>query len=288
MKANYRRRRIAVLATALAIAATASMGAAWGSGAFDKPPKPPVTLSNSNCSGGYVTFTFDDGPGPTTQGVINELRALHMPAVFFVIGKNAAADPQLVREEAADGFVIGDHTWDHKSLTGFSTHTPALTDAQVKAELGMGISAITAAGAPRPTLWRPPYGDVSPRDGYLASTLGLRIVLDYGYTGSNIVDTWDWRGDSATQIFRNVTQGYTRSADHVVVAPVHAGSIVAAHDNADPAHVSNLLGALPQIVAWMNAHHLCATSTVRPDATGGEVPNYVNGAAPPGTLHNHE
>lgn len=48
-----------------------------------------------------VALTFDDGPGPTTPGIIAVLRAYGVPATFFNIGQNAAAYPSLVRAEAA-------------------------------------------------------------------------------------------------------------------------------------------------------------------------------------------
>ncbi len=241
------------------------------------PPPPPPILSNS-CASGYVTFTFDDGPGPApgypgnTQNMINRLLAEHIPAVFFVIGANVAINPQLVREEATDGFVIGNHTWDHQSFTGYSTGTPPLTNIQVISELSRDNSAVTAAGAPAPTLWRPPYGDVNDPDNYLASTLGLRIVMDYG---TGITDSLDWEGISPAQIASNVTLGYTENG--IVVPGIQAEEILAFHDGS--ADSVNTIAALPAIVTWMNAHQFCATSAVRPDATGGQVTNYTSGAA---------
>ncbi len=235
-----------------------------------------VPVLNNDASAGYVTFTFDDGPGPTsnypgsTQAMINQLLAEHIPAVFFDIGANVAAHPQIVAEEAADGFVVANHTYDHLSLTGESTGTAPLTDAQVTNELSRASAAIVAAGAPQPTLWRPPYGDVNANDNLLASQLGLRIVMDWGYQGSNIVDSQDWTGISAAQIVSNVTNGYTLYG--VTVPGISAGSIIAMHDASG--YSVNTIAALPGIVTYMNAHHLGATAIVRPDATGGVVPNY--------------
>lgn len=242
---------------------------------FTTVPPPPVVLNN-NCSAGYVTFTFDDGPGPTANypgdslAMVKQLQAEHIPAVFFLIGANVVQNPSVVRTEVADGFLVENHTYDHLSLTGESTGTSPLTDAQVTSELSSDNAAIVAAGGPQPTLWRPPYGDVNANDNLLASQLGLRIVMDWGYTGSNIVDSQDWTGISSSQIVNDVTQGYTLYG--ATVPGISNGSIIAMHDASG--YSINTIGALPGIVTYMNAHSLCATSTVRPDATGGVVPNY--------------
>jgi len=40
-----------------------------------------------------VALTFDDGPGPSTPAVLDVLRQNGVPATFFVVGQNAAAEP---------------------------------------------------------------------------------------------------------------------------------------------------------------------------------------------------
>ena len=55
------------------------------------------------CGGGtrpYVALTFDDGPNRWTPQLVDVLRANDARATFFEIGKNAAAQPDLVRLEA--------------------------------------------------------------------------------------------------------------------------------------------------------------------------------------------
>ena len=71
------------------------------------------------------------------------------------------------------------HTWDHHSLTGTSTHTAPLTPSEVRLEFTKTINALVAAGAPRPTMWRPPYGDVDGQDVLIAKSLGLRLVMPW-------------------------------------------------------------------------------------------------------------
>ena len=220
-------------------------------------PAPGVPLHN-DASEGRVVFTFDDGPDFYTAEVLAELAELHLHGVFFDIGSKAAAHPELVKAEIDNGEVVGNHTWDHKSFTGKGvgvTNKP-LTQAQVRAELSEADAAIVSAGAPKPTLWRPPYGAVNAAAEQTAASLGLRIVLD---SGTNIIDSNDWAGLTAAQIAARVDP---RLRD---------GTIIAFHDGLRTA--PQMIAALPLIVAYMNAHHLGVTTTVRPDATGGIVPD---------------
>lgn len=65
-----------------------------------------------------VVLTFDDGPFPaTTNKVLAALAAECVKATFFLIGRNAQANPQTVRSIAAAGHTIGHHTWSHQILS---------------------------------------------------------------------------------------------------------------------------------------------------------------------------
>jgi peptidoglycan/xylan/chitin deacetylase (PgdA/CDA1 family) len=233
-----------------------------------KAPKGVPVLANS-CSAGSVTFTFDDGPDQDTLTLASELLAEHVPAVFFEIGDKVTENPGITRLLAAHHFVIGNHTYTHESLTGQSLKTKPLTDAQVKAELTRGSAAITSAGAPRPALWRAPYDDVSQHDEDLAAALGLRLVMSYGTaSGGNIEDSQDWNGNSPASIAAHVDTGYTLDGEHF--PGMRNQSILSFHDGTTNTAL-NTVRSIPLIVTFMNAHHLCATSTVRPNATGGVV-----------------
>lgn len=309
---NLLMRRATAIGSVALIAAAATATGAWRAGAF-KSPAPPVSaqylpkvpgnlpvLSNDH-SAGYVTFTFDDGPDTYTMRVLATLKAEHVPAVFFTIGDKVVLNPAIVKAEYKNGYVTEDHTWDHKSFTGASTNTKGLTDAQVKAELTKTINAITAAGLPKPTLWRAPYDDVTAHQANIATSLGLRLVMSYGVPGTgNIVDSQDWSGVSTATIVQYITQGYVANNTTGKIGPAtaaqrayglahngatadpnvvyfhgaQAGSILSFHDGLDCG--PNVIAALPLIVKWLNAHHLGATATVRPNATGGALT--VNGA----------
>lgn len=65
-----------------------------------------------------VVLTFDDGPSPkTTPLVLDALAKQCVHATFFLIGRNAAAHPALVRREIADGESLGNHTFSHPAKT---------------------------------------------------------------------------------------------------------------------------------------------------------------------------
>ncbi len=65
-----------------------------------------------------VVLTFDDGPWrPTTPRVLAALAHECVRATFFLIGKPASEQPELVRKIAAEGHTVGHHTWLHRSLS---------------------------------------------------------------------------------------------------------------------------------------------------------------------------
>jgi peptidoglycan/xylan/chitin deacetylase (PgdA/CDA1 family) len=230
-----------------------------------------ATPLNSDCSAGYVALTFDDGPGPNTPAVLRALEALNLKATFFVNGNKlvGSANQQAMRDELAGGFSVQNHTYDHTSFTGASTGTPPLTEAELTAELEDASTSITNAGGPRPTLYRPPYGDINAYYDLVAQKLGYRIVMPWGTPKGNIVDSQDWTGISPAAIAANVTQGYTKNGNSY--SGIKAGAIVSMHDGEDQTTL-NALQALQPIVDYMNANRLCSTNAIRGDATGGVVP----------------
>lgn len=99
-----------------------------------------------------VALTFDDGP--TEQGVDSALAALGARgarATFFLIGREVAQRPHLVRRIAAEGHEIANHSLTHRVMIGRSS-------GFYDREIGETHRRLIAAGAPPPKLFRPPYG----------------------------------------------------------------------------------------------------------------------------------
>jgi peptidoglycan/xylan/chitin deacetylase (PgdA/CDA1 family) len=114
---------------------------------------------------GEVVLTFDDGPIKAyTRAVLKALAEQCTKATFFMVGRMAVADPEMVREVAKAGHTIGSHTWSHKNLR------PA-TLVSARREIESAISAISKAkGAPIAPLFRFPYLSSNKQiDAYLKS-----------------------------------------------------------------------------------------------------------------------
>ncbi|AYD39738.1 polysaccharide deacetylase [Clostridium fermenticellae] len=62
-----------------------------------------------------VYLTFDDGPSRNnTPKILKILKQYNVKATFFLIGKNAEQNKDLVKEEINDGHVVGNHSYTHE------------------------------------------------------------------------------------------------------------------------------------------------------------------------------
>lgn len=61
-----------------------------------------------------VSLTFDDGPDPNyTPEILNILKKYNARATFFVVGKHAKNNPQLIARIKAEGHTLGIHGYHH-------------------------------------------------------------------------------------------------------------------------------------------------------------------------------
>ena len=118
-----------------------------------------------------VALTFDDGPSPkTTPRVLEELAKADTRATFFMVGRKALVYPALVREVVAAGHEIGLHGFDHDRL--FSLRG----GRHVADDIARTQAVLQDAGAPKPTLFRPPIGFVSHFTVWGARKAGVTLV----------------------------------------------------------------------------------------------------------------
>jgi peptidoglycan/xylan/chitin deacetylase (PgdA/CDA1 family) len=118
-----------------------------------------------------IALTFDDGPFPFyTPVLLHVLARSHVPATFFVVGRNAQEFPELVQRIVASGDEIANHTFNHVFLT-------RLSDAQIEEQiLADGTLLEHFTGKPC-TLFRPPHGRYDRRVVSIARDLGYTTVF---------------------------------------------------------------------------------------------------------------
>lgn len=120
-----------------------------------KEPRYVVPASSARKGSKVVALTLDDGPDPTyTPQVLAILRKYHVTATFFVIGKSAAAHPDLIRSLVDAGHAVGTHTWSHANLSN-------LPAPKVRHEIRRAVETVTATTGRMPDLFRAPYGSWS-------------------------------------------------------------------------------------------------------------------------------
>jgi peptidoglycan/xylan/chitin deacetylase (PgdA/CDA1 family) len=167
-----------------------------------------------------IALTFDDGPGPYTSKIISILRRNHAAATFFTIGEQVRSLPRLVATEARDGFEVGDHTETHAYLQEISA------TAQHE-QIAGAAEAIRHAGAPEPSLFRPPYGSFDATTLSMLRRQGLVMVLWS-------VDTSDYARPGTAKIA------------HAALAGAAPGAIILMHDGGGDR--SETAAALPKII----------------------------------------
>lgn len=172
---------------------------------------------------GELALTFDDGPNPAWTPRLLDLLAHHqIHATFFLLGGFAQAEPDLVRQIAAEGHLIGNHTWSHPHLSS----APA---AQIREELVRTSAALEQITGATVAYFRPPFGARRPAVFRIARELGLRPVLWNAMTS-------DWSEPSADRIAERLgakVDQFTRSG-YAVNMVLHDGGHRALGANREP------------------------------------------------------
>ena len=184
------------------------------------PATPRISFNYVHVDGTYIAMTFDDGPDQKlTPKLLDLLAQHHIKATFFVIGQNAAEHPEIVARAAREGHEIGNHSWSHPNLARMS-------DESIRRQLRQTDDAIKQAIGKRPTLMRPPYGNLSPRQKeWIHDEFGYRIVLWD-------VDPLDWRRPGPSVVTNRILRE-TRPGSIVLSHDIHPGTIEAMHDTLD-------------------------------------------------------
>lgn len=167
-------------------------------------------------------LTFDDGPTPDiTNWTLETLKQYNAKATFFCIGANIKKHPDIFKNIINDGHVIGNHTQNH--IKGWKTKTKdyltEVKDAQIAIDSKLN-------------LFRPPYGQITPKQGKKLMDIGYQIIMWD-------VLSFDWDHEiSEEKCLENV------------ISKSKAGSIIVFHDSIKAS--KNMMYTLPKVLDFFS------------------------------------
>lgn len=170
-------------------------------------------------------LTFDDGPTPEiTNWVLRTLKSFNAKATFFCIGKNIEAHPNIFQTILNEGHAIGNHTYTH--VKGWKTK---IEDYILEIKKTQKIMNLPFSNT---HLFRPPYGQITPRQGKELMTLGYKIIMWD-------VISFDWDKTLSEETCLNN-----------VITKSNNGSIIVFHDSVKAS--KNMQYALPKVLEYFS------------------------------------
>jgi peptidoglycan-N-acetylglucosamine deacetylase len=224
-----------------------------------------------------IALTFDDGPNPAITPQLLELLERHSArATFFLIGRFARACPELVREIAARGHAIGNHTETHCNLAVLSSSRTMEEIARCRESIAGALARGTgeARGAARGLAWmRPPFGYRGPQTGNAVRRAGLRGVAMWSLV------CYEWRRKSAAELIARLARvevhsrvRHTRTRGGLGDAGVNrGGDVILLHDGDFRALGADLRHVLAALEHWLPRWRDAGLEFVTMDQIGDEV-----------------
>ena len=171
-----------------------------------------------------IYLTFDDGPTPEiTNWVLDNLKRFNAKATFFCIGKNVEQHPNIFQQIVKDGHSIGNHTQNH--VKGWKMATKSYLSEVVLCE-----KVFKGENFKSEKLFRPPYGQITPKQIKKLQELGYKIVM------WNVLSI-DWDNSLTEETCLKNIMNHTGS-----------GSIIVLHDSVKAS--KNMTYVLPKVLEY--------------------------------------
>lgn len=193
----------------------------------------PQQTSASNT----VYLTFDDGPSPLTENVLDVLKDKDVKATFFVLGKSLESESgkRILKRIVDEGHKIGIHSYSHVYKSVYASVESYLDDFVATYNRIYDITGMKAE------IFRFPGGSINS----YSSTIYKEIIAEmlrrgFVYYDWNVSSMDAAPRTSAQQIYNSVIKG----------AEQRTRSIVLMHDSSEK---KNTLYALPEIIDELSA-----------------------------------
>ncbi|MEH2025059.1 polysaccharide deacetylase family protein [Nostoc sp.] len=174
-----------------------------------------------------IALTFDDGPSPkNTEQILEILKKNNIKATFFMVGEMVKYFPKVAKQVAADGHVIGNHTWHHWYFQ--------MDGATAASEIDRTAEIIYKTTGEKTTLFRPPGGFLN------------NGLAQYAKNEKYAVMMWSEQSGDAERRSPQVP-GLVKN----VLKYAKPGAIVLMHDGGG--NRSKSVKALPEMIAGLKA-----------------------------------
>lgn len=190
----------------------------------------------------YLTFDCGYENGYTEQ-ILDVLKKHNAPAAFFVVGHMVESAPDIVRWMAAEGHIVGNHTYHHPDMS-------AIAEQEAFSEELTSLEALyrETTGQEMSRFYRPPQGKYSVENLKQAQALGYRTVFwSLAYV--------DWYTDN---------QPSAEEAFSKLIPRIHDGAIVLLHSTSRTN--AEILDEL--LTKWENMGYTFASLEELPNRTG--------------------
>lgn len=157
-----------------------------------------------------IAITFDDGPGPYTEELLDGLKEQGVKATFFVLGGRIEGNEDIIKRMQDEGHLIGNHTYSHVQL---STVNPQAACDEVR-RTNDAVEAVTGV---RPQYIRPPYGSYNAE---LECQIDMTEVLWS-------LDPRDWDTTNVDEIVNTVVKN-AKDGDIILLHDIYSSSVAAA------------------------------------------------------------
>lgn len=183
---------VALIAAPVAISRYAAQGSVaaaasntnWGL-SFQEEGKPPVGNATSEYLKKYQSYyvgdttkkqiylTFDAGyENGYTPAILDVLKKHNVKAAFFVVGNYIETSPELVKRMAAEGHIVGNHTYHHPDMSKISDFASFQKEIQ-------SLEALfkETTGQEMEKFYRPPQGKYCESNLEQANSLGYKTIF---------------------------------------------------------------------------------------------------------------
>lgn len=199
-----------------------------------------------------IYLTFDCGyENGYTETILDVLKKHQAPAAFFVVGNMIETAPDIIRRMAAEGHIVGNHTYHHPDMSAISDQ------AAFKKELD-DLAALykETVGEDLPMFYRPPQGKYNEENLKQAQALGYKTIFwSLAYV--------DWYVDNQP----TPEQAYAK-----LLPRIHDGAIVLLHSTSKTN--AEILDDL--LTKWEDMGYTFASLEDLPDCGAAETPATEN------------